>query len=63
MVNIDGVTIAAPTENIRNNQVILSPVGLYNGGHRITNVAPVIDGTDAANVNQLIGLVSELQNN
>ena len=63
VVNNDGVTIAAPTENNPNNQVKLSPVGLNNGGQRITNVAPGKDGTDAANVNQLIGLGTELQNN
>ena len=63
VVNNDGVTIAAPTENNPNNQIKLSPVGLNNGGQRITNVAPGKDGTDAANVNQLIGLGTELQNN
>ena len=63
VVNNDGVTIAAPTESNPNNQVKLSPVGLNNGGQRITNVAPGKDGTDAANVNQLIGLGTELQNN
>lgn len=63
VVNNDGVTIAAPTESNPNNQVKLSPVGLSNGGQRITNVAPGKDGTDAANVNQLIGLGNELQNN
>ena len=63
VVNNDGVTIAAPTENNPNNQVKLSPVGLNNGGQRITNVASGKDGTDAANVNQLIGLGNELQNN
>ena len=63
VVNNDGVTIAAPTENNPNNQVKLSPVGLNNGGQRIINVAPGKDGTDAANVNQLIGLGTELQNN
>ena len=63
VVNNDGVTIAAPTENNPSNQVKLSPVGLNNGGQRITNVAPGKDGTDAANVNQLIGLGTELQNN
>ena len=63
VVNNDGVTIAAPTENNPNNQVKLSPVGLNNGGQRITNVAPGKDGTDAANVSQLIGLGTELQNN
>ena len=63
VVNNDGVTIAAPTESNPNNQVKLSPVGLNNGGQRITNVAPGKDGTDAANVNQLIGLGNELQNN
>ena len=61
--NEKGVTIAAPTESNPNNQVKLSPVGLSNGGQRITNVAPGKDGTDAANVNQLIGLGNELQNN
>jgi len=63
VVNNDGVTIAAQTESNPNNQVKLSPVGLNNGGQRITNVAPGKDGTDAANVNQLIGLGNELQNN
>ena len=63
VVNNDGVTIATPTESNPNNQVKLSPVGLNNGGQRITNVAPGKDGTDAANVNQLIGLGTELQNN
>ena len=35
------------------NTTTLSPTGLNNGGHRITNVAPGIDNTDAVNVGQL----------
>ena len=62
-VNAQGVSIAAPTANNPANTVSLSPIGLNNGGQRITNVAPAKEGTDAVNLNQLAGVGNALQNN
>ena len=62
-VNAQGVSIAAPTANNPSNTVSLSPIGLNNGGQRITNVAPAKEGTDAVNLNQLAGVGNALQNN
>ena len=63
VVNNDGITIAAPTEANPQNTVSLSPIGLNNGGNTITNVAPGKNGTDAVNVNQLVGMGNQLQQN
>ena len=49
VMNGGGVTIT-PAQG---NAVSLTKDGLNNGGNRITNVGPGVDGTDAANVNQL----------
>ena len=62
-VNAQGVSIAAPTAHNPANTVSLSPIGLNNGGQRITNVAPAKEGTDAVNLNQLAGMGNALQNN
>ena len=62
-VNAQGVSIAAPTAHNPANTVSLSPIGLNNGGQRITNVAPAKEGTDAVNLNQLAGVDNALQNN
>ena len=62
-VNAQGVSIAAPTTHNPANTVSLSPIGLNNGGQRITNVAPAKEGTDAVNLNQLAGMGNALQNN
>ena len=62
-VNAQGVSIAAPTTHNPANTVSLSPIGLNNGGQRITNVAPAKEGTDAVNLNQLAGVGNALQNN
>ena len=62
-VNAQGVSIAAPTAHNPANTVSLSPIGLNNGGQRITNVAPAKEGTDAVNLNQLAGIGNALQNN
>ena len=62
-VNAQGVSIAAPTAHNPANTVSLSPIGLNNGGQRITNVAPAKEGTDAVNLNQLAGVGNALQNN
>ena len=62
-VNAQGVSIAAPTAHNPANTVSLSPIGLNNGGQRITNVAPAKEGTDAVNLNQLVGMGNALQNN
>ena len=62
-VNAQGVSIAAPTAHNPANTVSLSPIGLNNGGQRITNVAPAKEGTDAVNLNQLTGVGNALQNN
>lgn len=62
VINNDGITIAAPTKDNPKNTVSLSSSGLNNGGNRITNVAPGVDGTDAVNVNQLKGVANNLNN-
>ena len=62
-VNAQGVSIAAPTAHNPANTVSLSPIGLNNGGQRITNVAPAKEGTDAVNLNQLASVGNALQNN
>ena len=49
VMNGGGVTIT-PAQG---NAVSLTKDGLNNGGNRITNVGPGVDGTDAVNVNQL----------
>ena len=49
VMNGGGMTIT-PAQG---NAVSLTKDGLNNGGNRITNVGPGVDGTDAANVNQL----------
>ena len=62
-VNAQGISIGAPTAYNPANTVSLSPIGLNNGGQRITNVAPAKEGTDAVNLNQLAGVGNALQNN
>ena len=62
-VNDRGISIALPTAHDPENAVSLSPDGLYNGGQRISTVAPGRVGTDAVNLNQLAGLGNALQNN
>ena len=49
VINGGGMTIT-PAQG---NAVSLTKDGLNNGGNRITNVGPGVDGTDAVNVNQL----------
>ena len=49
VMNGGGVTITP----VQGNAVSLTKDGLNNGGNRITNVGPGVDGTDAVNVNQL----------
>ena len=49
VMNGGGVTIT-PAQG---NAVSLTKDGLNNGGNRITNVGPGVNGTDAVNVNQL----------
>lgn len=49
VMNGGGMTIT-PAQG---NTVSLTKDGLNNGGNRITNVGPGVDGTDAVNVNQL----------
>ena len=50
VMNGGGMTIT-PAQG--NAAVSLTKDGLDNGGNRITNVGPGVDGTDAVNVNQL----------
>ena len=50
LVNNAGVTISNGTKG---QPVSLTASGLNNGGNTITNVAPGVNGTDAANVDQL----------
>ncbi|TCP91227.1 trimeric autotransporter adhesin [Cricetibacter osteomyelitidis] len=55
-VNGNGISIAG-----NNGKTIsLTADGLNNGGNRITNVAPGVDGTDAVNVNQLRGIANHI---
>ena len=49
VMNGGGMTITP----VQGNAVSLTKDGLNNGGNRITNVGPGVDGTDAVNVNQL----------
>ena len=49
VMNGGGMTIT-PAQG---NAISLTKDGLNNGGNRITNVGPGVDGTDAVNVNQL----------
>ncbi|MFC5921118.1 YadA family autotransporter adhesin, partial [Neisseria weixii] len=63
VLDTNGVSIAVPTQANPQNTVSLSPIGLNNGGNTITNVAPGKNGTDAVNVNQLVGMGNQLQQN
>ncbi|MBE2895050.1 YadA-like family protein, partial [Spirabiliibacterium falconis] len=49
----NGVTITGTNAAGKPSNVSLTANGLDNGGNRITNVAPGVNGTDAVNVNQL----------
>ena len=60
VVNNDGITINNGSAN--GNTVSLTKDGLNNGGNRITNVAPGVNGTDAVNVNQLNSVASNINN-
>lgn len=57
-VNSSGIAIYNSSTG---NTVSLSKDGLDNGGNRIINVAPGIDGTDAVNVDQLTAVNNNLQ--
>ena len=60
VVNNDGITINNGSAN--GNTVSLTKDGLNNGGNRITNVAPGVNGTDAVNVDQLKGVGQHINN-
>ena len=60
LVNNDGITII--NGNTDGQAVSITKNGLNNGGNRITNVAPGIDGTDAVNVSQLKQLGGDINN-
>ena len=65
--SITATTVNATTVNtdkitINNGGPTISQDGIDMGGNRITNVAPGIDGTDAVNVDQLMGMGGNLQN-
>ena len=60
VVNNDGITINNGSAN--GNTVSLTKDGLNNGGNRITNVAPGVNGTDAVNVDQLKGIGQHINN-
>ncbi|KLT72930.1 hypothetical protein PL75_05395 [Neisseria arctica] len=55
-VNNDGVSVSGGN----NDTVKLTANGLDNGNNTITNVAPGVNGTDAVNVNQLLGVGNAL---
>ncbi|WP_192880427.1 YadA-like family protein [Haemophilus haemolyticus] len=59
VVNNDGITINNADPN---KTVSVTENGLNNGGNRIINVAPGVEGTDAVNVNQLRGAVNNIHN-
>ncbi|HDR1799416.1 YadA-like family protein [Pasteurella multocida] len=54
-INKDGVTIV----NNGKPNVSLTDSGLNNGGNKITNVGPGVEGTDAVNMNQLNALKAD----
>jgi autotransporter adhesin len=60
LVNNDGITISKG--NSDGQDVRITKNGLNNGGNRVTNVAPGIDGTDAVNVSQLKQLGGNINN-
>ncbi|WP_296404439.1 ESPR-type extended signal peptide-containing protein [Psychrobacter sp.] len=51
LVDNNGITVT--NHNMPSNSVSVTNQGLDNGGNTITNVAPGVQGTDAANINQL----------
>ncbi|HDR1546596.1 TPA: YadA-like family protein [Pasteurella multocida] len=53
-INKDGMTITNGA-----NTVSLTEGGLNNGGNKITNVGPGVEGTDAVNMNQLNALKAD----
>ena len=57
VVNGGGMTITPAT----GDSVSLTKDGLNNGGNRITNIGPGVNGTDAVNMNQLNGLMSDME--
>ncbi|TNG91630.1 hypothetical protein FHQ28_03950 [Pasteurellaceae bacterium USgator11] len=57
-VGNNGVTVTGGD----NGTVSLTSNGLNNGGNRITNVAPGMEGTDAVNVNQLSAVSNTINN-
>ena len=57
VMNGGGMTITPAT----GDSVSLTKDGLNNGGNRITNVGPGVNGTDAVNMNQLNGLMSDME--
>ena len=57
LVNGGGMTITPST----GNSVSLTKDGLNNGGNRITNIGPGVNGTDAVNMNQLNGLMGDME--
>ena len=57
VVNGGGMTITPST----GNSVSLTKDGLNNGGNRITNIGPGANGTDAVNMNQLNGLMGDME--
>ena len=57
VVNGGGMTITPST----GNSVSLTKDGLNNGGNRITNIGPGVNGTDAVNMNQLNGLMGDME--
>ena len=59
-INNAGITITNPTN--ASKSVSLTTAGLNNGGNRITNVAPGVNGTDAVNVDQLKGVGQHINN-
>ena len=59
VVNNDGIKINNADPN---KTVSVTENGLNNGGNRIINVAPGVEGTDAVNVNQLRGAVNNIHN-
>ena len=59
VINNNGITINNADPN---KTVSVTENGLNNGGNRIINVAPGVEGTDAVNVNQLRGAVNNIHN-
>ncbi|MDK7179030.1 hypothetical protein QP445_16555, partial [Micrococcus luteus] len=59
---VNATSINANSIAIGGGGPIINQDGINMGGNRITNVGPGVEGTDAVNVDQLMGVGNNLQN-